>query len=97
MPNDNRKKGNKAARRAPVARVSISVAVADAYLTPDKFAALVKQLDAAGMRVQEQLITLGVIAGDAPANALEALKALPGVVAVEQMRSFQLPPDDEPS
>jgi predicted xylose isomerase-like sugar epimerase len=96
MSNDNRKKRNKAQQHTTVTRVPISIAVADEHLTSDKFTELVKRLEAEGVRVQDQLMSLGVITGDVPASALKALAVIPGVAAVEQMRSFQLPPDGEP-
>jgi hypothetical protein len=56
--------------------------------------ALVAQLRQAGMDVEQVLGALGVITGSIDDAQLAAIEALPGVAAVEEQASFQLPPPD---
>lgn len=51
---------------------------------------------ALGMRVEQKLEALGVITGVADEGALDALRALPQVTALERSRAIKLPPRGSP-
>lgn len=53
-------------------------------------------LAASGMRVERVLGTLGLITGQAPADARAALLAVPGVSSVDEQLRVRLPPPDAP-
>ena len=48
----------------------------------------------AGMRIDQVLHPVGVITGSVPSAQRAVIEAVPGVVAVEDETSFQLPPPD---
>jgi hypothetical protein len=73
-------------------RRDVTVTVADSYV--GELDDLVRRLALAGMQVRQVLPTLGVITGSVDDSGLAALEALPGVAAVEQQASVQLPPPD---
>lgn len=56
--------------------------------------ALVRQLEEAGVKVTQALPAAGVVLGAADEAIVEALRALPGVGAVEEERPYQLPPSE---
>jgi hypothetical protein len=55
---------------------------------------LADQLRAAGMRVDQVLHPVGVITGSVPSTRRAMIEAVPGVAAVEDETTFQLPPPD---
>jgi len=70
----------------------VTVTVADSHAgVIDEVAAQLRQ---AGMDVEQVLGTLGVITGSIDDALIAAIEALPGVGAVEQQASFQIPPPD---
>lgn len=76
------------------AMVEVSVTVADDGHTTLETVAL--RLRAAGLAVERELTTIGVITGQAEAANMESLRAVDGVADVELSRTFQLPPPDSP-
>lgn len=59
--------------------------------------AVVAELRAAGLRVEQVMDAIGAVTGRVPEAELDALRAVPGVSAVEAAgRDFQLPPPDAP-
>lgn len=70
----------------------VTVTVADEHL--DRTGAVVEQLRAAGMNVEQVLDAIGMVTGSIPAEQRPSIEALPGVAAVEEETTFQLPPPD---
>ncbi len=70
----------------------VSISVADAFL--DRFADVVKRIEQAGLKVDQQLDTIGVITGSIDSDDIGKLDQVEGVAAVERSRGFQLPPPD---
>lgn len=52
------------------------------------------QLRAAGMAVEQVLGTVGIITGSVDPAQRASLEAVPGVAAVEDETTFQIPPPD---
>ena len=72
----------------------VLVVLADSGLT--RLPEVVAGLEAAGMRVDEVMDSVGVITGSVPAGAVTALTAIDGVEGIEPVTTFQLPdPDSE--
>lgn len=62
-----------------------------------KIASVAKALEGAGLEVANTLQATGVITGTVrDARAVEALRGVPGVAAVEVGREVRLPPPDAP-
>lgn len=76
------------------AMVELSVTVSDDGHTSFETVAL--ELRAAGLAVERELTTIGVITGRAEAARMESLRAVDGVADVELGRTIQLPPPDSP-
>jgi hypothetical protein len=55
---------------------------------------LADRLRAAGMEVDEVHRPIGIITGSVSSSARHSLQKLPGVAAVEDETTFQLPPPD---
>jgi hypothetical protein len=55
---------------------------------------LADRLRDAGMRVDQVLHPVGVITGSVPSAQRVVIETVPGVAAVEDETSFQLPPPD---
>ncbi|MBV9788271.1 MAG: ketohydroxyglutarate aldolase [Chloroflexi bacterium] len=72
----------------------VSISVADAFL--DRFADVVKRIEQAGLKVDQQLDTIGVITGSIDSDDIGKLDQVEGIAAVERSRGFQLPPPDSP-
>jgi hypothetical protein len=73
-------------------RRQVTVTVADSHA--GDLAELVARLALAGLEVEQVLAAVGVITGSVEESQLAAIAALPGVAAVEEQTSFQLPPPD---
>ena len=77
---------------ADSAKRRVSVVVADGY--EDRFPEVVEAARQVGLDVEEQLPTIGLITGaidDAKRPLLDGVK---GIAAVEEPRSYQLPPPE---
>ncbi|HVL04497.1 MAG TPA: hypothetical protein VM388_00805 [Acidimicrobiales bacterium] len=70
----------------------ITVTVGDDHVADVKGVA--KQLEGAGMHVDQVLDAMGIITGSVPADRRPALERLPGVAAVEAEQTFQIAPPD---
>ena len=70
----------------------ITVTIADDQIADIDAAA--QRLREAGMEIDQVLGSVGVITGSVPASARSRIEAVPGVAAVEDETSFQLPPPD---
>lgn len=72
----------------------VVISVADDRI--DDMSAVVEELRAAGLRVNEVLHSVGVVTGTVDGRALAHLSTVPGVAEVERSHTFQLPPPDSP-
>jgi hypothetical protein len=70
----------------------VNVAIAKDH----QFSEVVEQAQAAGLNVEQSLDGLRVVSGSIEVDKLEDLDRVPGVVAVDLERSFQLPPPASP-
>ena len=71
--------------------------MADEIATPEQLAAiedLVERLRQAGMEVDAVLAAIGIVTGSAQVARLPAIRALPGVAAVEEQTTFRIAPPD---
>jgi hypothetical protein len=57
---------------------------------------VVANLKKAGLTNIQQMKSIGIVSGEAAPSKIEALKKVPGVVAVEESSWIQLPPPDAP-
>lgn len=73
------------AHREPPIRVSV---VVDGPVEP-----IVGELRSAGMTVHDVLSALGIVTGEVATRHLEGLRAVPGVLAVEEERDLEAGPD----
>jgi hypothetical protein len=71
----------------------ISVTIADDQLTD--IHAVAGRLAAAGMHIDRVLPPVGVITGYVETSQRNAVERVPGVAAVEDETTFQLPPSDD--
>ena len=74
--------------------VSVLVVIADEEHRP--ITPLVNRMKAAGLSVTSVMDDLGIVRGHIESAKLAALRAVPGVVGVEQEEAVQLPPPDTP-
>jgi len=75
-----------------MAAEDVNISVADDYL--DRFPDVVRRMKKAGLKVQQQMDTVGVVSGLIDPSKLSDLEAVEGVSAVERSKQFQLPPPD---
>ena len=70
----------------------VNISIDDAYL--DRFAEVLERLERTGLKVDQQLGTIGVVTGSIePAKRVDLLQ-VEGVSAVEPSQQFQLPPPE---
>ncbi len=72
--------------------VEITIAIGNRYLS--KFDAIVSSCEAVGLQVSQKLTQLGLIIGRIKADKIAELQQIEGITAVEQSRSYQLPPPE---
>lgn len=77
-----------------MAMTEITVTVDDEHL--DKIEELAARLRSSGMRINQVLNEVGVISGFAPSDRRQDLRAVPGVMSVEGVQTFRLPPSESP-
>lgn len=70
----------------------VNVSVADDHL--GNFSDVVARCRKAGMKIEHEMKTIGVISGSIDDAALEKLRRVKGVSQVEAESSFQLAPPD---
>ena len=70
----------------------VTVSVADDYY--ERFSEVVERSERAGLEVEEQLTSAGVVTGTIDSAKRADLERVEGVAAVEVSRAFQLPPPD---
>lgn len=78
-----------------MSKVKLSISVDDEHL--DKMPEVVKKIKKAGVKVDQQLESLGIITGSVDADRFDLLDRIKGVANVERDEgSFQIaPPDSE--
>jgi hypothetical protein len=72
--------------------IDVTVLIAEAYL--DQVVVVVRRCRHVGLRVKEILAEIGIVQGAINPARLEALAKVDGVAAVEEVRSYKLPPVD---
>jgi hypothetical protein len=73
-----------------MAKIDVIVSVDDGRL--NEFSKIVKAMRSAGLKVDEEMAAVGVVAGSVESNALPKLRQVDGVAQVEQSRSYNLAP-----
>lgn len=68
-------------------RILVSIIVQENCLT--RFAEIVESCKAAGMEVQRQMATMGVISGTIDASGVQVLAQIQGVLHVEESRDVK--------
>ena len=76
----------------PAEKVNVTIADED----PERFAEVVRQLEEAGLQVEQSLPEIGIVSGSIEAARRADLDRVQGVAGVEPERTFQLPPPDSP-
>lgn len=72
--------------------MEIVVSVDDAHLPA--MTEMVSALESAGMMIDQTMPVLGTVAGRIPPTRLADIGLVEGVAAIEESRSYQLPPPD---
>jgi UDP-N-acetylmuramate-alanine ligase len=75
-----------------VPKVSLLVSVNDDHL--DRFSEVVKDVENAGMEVEQRMDDLGVITGSIDSEKVEPLRQVEGVAQIEESRGVEIPPPD---
>lgn len=75
-----------------MSKVNLTVSVADDHLKD--FSDIVARCRKAGMNIENEMKSIGVITGSIDEAALEKLSRVKGVSQVEPERSFQIAPPD---
>ena len=70
----------------------VIISVDDVHL--DRVHEVADKLRAKGLEVQHVLEATGTITGACPAKGLASLKKVPGVAAIEEAQTVQLPPPE---
>jgi hypothetical protein len=74
------------------AKTKVSIVVAEDY--ESRFPEVLEAAQLAGLEVEEQLPTIGVITGTIDESKRSMLERVQGVAAVESPRTYQLPPPE---
>jgi hypothetical protein len=75
-----------------MAQIEVIVSVEESRL--DDFSRIVKAMRGAGLKVEEEMAAVGVVAGSVESRALPKLRQVDGVAHVERSRSYNLAPPD---
>ena len=73
-------------------RVKLSVSVGDQHL--NRFSEFVKDVEKAGMKVEQKHKDIGVVTGSIDSEKLKSLRDIKGVAHVEEERKIQIPPPE---
>ncbi len=73
-------------------KVSLLVSINDDHL--DRFSEVVKDVENAGMEVEQRMEDLGVLTGSIDSEKVEPLRQVEGVAHVEESRRVEIPPPD---
>ena len=72
--------------------MSLLVSINDEHL--DRFSEVVKDIENAGMEVEQKMEDLGVLTGSIDSEKVEPLRRVEGVSHVEESRRVEIPPPD---
>jgi hypothetical protein len=75
-----------------VPKVSLLVSINDDHL--HRFSEVVRDVEDAGMEIEEKMEDLGVLTGSIDSEKVEPLRRLEGVSHVEESRRVEIPPPD---
>jgi hypothetical protein len=75
-----------------MAKVNLSVSIKDEHLP--RFKELVDRIRKAGLEVDQELKSLGVVTGRIESEKVQALRNLTEVANVEESHTFQIPPPE---
>ena len=75
-----------------MAKVKLSISVDDQHLS--QFPKIMKEVEKAGMEIDQELEDLGVATGAIDEDKVAALREVEGVEHVEQEREFQIAPPE---
>jgi hypothetical protein len=74
------------------AQAEVQISVSDSHLA--EFGKVVKQLEAAGLHVDQQLDGIGVVTGHVDPDQIKRLERVTGVQGVERSRKVGIPPGE---
>ncbi|HEU4511370.1 MAG TPA: hypothetical protein VFR78_24285 [Pyrinomonadaceae bacterium] len=75
-----------------MAKVKLSISVDEEHL--NQFPKIMKEVEKAGMEIDQELEDLGVATGAIDEDKVAALREVEGVEHVEEEREFQIAPPD---
>lgn len=75
-----------------MAKARLSVVVKDSHLP--KFREVVKSLKQAGMTIENELKSVGIVTGSVDEMKIDRLREVEGVAEVEPEQSFQIAPPE---
>lgn len=75
-----------------MAKVKLSISVDEEHLS--QFPKIMKEVEKAGMEIDQELEDLGVATGAIDEDKVAALREVEGVEHVEEEREFQIAPPD---
>jgi hypothetical protein len=75
-----------------MAKVKLSISVDDEHLS--RFSKVMKDVEKAGMEIDQELEDVGVATGSIDEDKVDALRDVDGVKHVEKERKVQLPPPE---
>ena len=79
-------------RENAMAKVKLSISVDDEHLS--QFSKVMKEVEKAGMKIDQELEDLGVATGAIDEDKVAALRKVEGVQHVEEERQIQIPPPE---
>ena len=75
-----------------MAKVKLSISVDDEHLS--RFSKVMKEVEKAGMEIDQELEDLGVATGSIDEDKVAKLREVDGVKHVEKERQIQIPPPE---
>ena len=75
-----------------MADIDVIVSVDESRLS--EFPKIVQAMRGAGLKVEEEMAAVGVVAGSVESDALPKLRQVDGVAQVERSRSYNVAPPD---
>ena len=70
----------------PPDSIGVNILIQDSHLGPDELESVTSNLKKHGFTLKEDLSSIGVLTGTAPADALPALNSVAGVAQAEESR-----------
>jgi hypothetical protein len=75
-----------------MAKVKLSISIDDEHLS--QFPKVMKEVEKAGLEIDQELEDLGVATGEIDEDKVAALREVEGVEHVEEERKIQIPPPE---